>query len=111
MWLLPSGVPPSGVMNPPLLTSRGSVLGLPSAVTSQPGGVGRFSLALLRILPAATVVVAMSSRKGSPGLPGAAKAIGSVPRRAWAPKVGATWIPLADVVTMPIRPASTAIRA
>ena len=98
-------------MNPPLLTSRGSVLGLPSAVTSQPGGAGKFSLALLRILPAATVVVAMSSRKGSPGLPGAAKAMGSVPRRAWAPKVGATWMPLADVVTMPISPASTAIRA
>ena len=31
--------------------------------------------------------------------------------RAWAPWVGATWMPLAEVVTMPIRPASTAIRA
>ena len=81
----PPGVPPSGVMKPPLLTSRGSVLGSPSVVTSQPGGVGRFSLALLRILPAATVVVAMSSRNGSPGRPGAAKAIGSVPSRACAP--------------------------
>ena len=77
-------------MNSPLLTSRGSVLGFPSEVMSQPGGAGRFSLALLRILPAATVVVAMSSRKGSPGRPGAANAMGSVPRRAWAPNVGET---------------------
>ena len=98
-------------MKPPLLTSSGSVLGWPSLVTSQPCGVGRFSFALLRILPAATVVVAMSSRNGSPGLPGAAKAIGSVPRRACAPLVGETWMPLAEVVTMPISPASTAISA
>ena len=37
--------------------------------------------------------------------------MGSVPSRAWAPKVGATWMPLAEVATMPINPASTAIRA
>src|SRR5258707_6621341 len=96
-------------MNPPLLTSRGSALGLPSAVTSQPTGVGRFSLALLRILPAATVVVAMSSRNGSPGFPGAAKAMGSVPKRARAPWGGATWNPLAARVTLPSAPASRAL--
>ena len=44
-------------------------------------------------------------------VPGAPKAIGSVPSRAWAPKVGATWMPLAEVATMPIKPASTAINA
>src|SRR5258708_37874696 len=98
-------------MKPPLLPSSGSALGLPSAVTSQPGGVGNFSLALLRIFPAATVVVAMSSRNGSPGLPGAPNAIGSVPSRACAPLVGATWVPAAGVVTRPVRPASTALRA
>src|SRR4029453_3781487 len=65
-------------MKPPLLAARGSVLGCPSEVTSQPAGVGRFSLALLRILPAATVVVAMSSRKGWPGPPGPPKGGGAV---------------------------------
>src|SRR5260370_35523590 len=97
-------------MKPPLLTSSGSALGLPSAVTSQPGGVGNFSLALLRIFPAATVVVAMSSRNGSPGLPGAPTAIGAVPGRACGPLVGATWRPAADVGTRPVRPAPTATR-
>jgi len=41
-------------------------------------------------------------------LPGAAKAIGSVPRRACAPLVGAMLMPLAEVVAMPMKPASTA---
>ena len=85
------------------------MLGRPSLSSTQPSGVGRPSLALLRMRPAATVVVAMSSRKGWPSVVGAAKDHGSVPRRACLPKVGATWMPEALVQAMPISPAFAAI--
>src|SRR5215813_10928306 len=42
--------------------------------------------------PAATVVVAISSRNGGPSAAGAAKDQGSVPSFASLPKVGATWM-------------------
>src|SRR3954467_12259400 len=105
-----SGEPPSDVKNPPFSRATfGSLLGLPSLSSTQPAGVGKPSLALLRIRPAATVVVAMSSRKGTPSALGAAKDHGSVPRRACLPKVGATWMPEAEVQAMPISPSFAAI--
>src|SRR6266567_2775543 len=83
------------------LISRGSVLGSPSLFRTQPGGQGNPSFALLRIRPAATVVVAISSRNGRPWALGAAKDQGSVPSFASLPKVGATWMLEALVHAIP----------
>ena len=54
--------------------------------------------------PARPVMVA-----GDPQWKLAANDQGSVPSRAWRPKVGATWMPDADVQAMPMRPALAAI--
>ena len=59
--------------------------------------------------PAATVVVAMSNRNGTPSALGAANDHGSVPSRACLPKVGATWMPEAEVQAIPTSPCFAAI--
>ena len=51
----------------------------------------------------------MSSRNGTPSALGAANDHGSVPSLACLPKVGATWMPEAEVQAMPISPAFAAI--
>jgi hypothetical protein len=61
-------------------------------------------------LPAATVVVAMSSWKGGFFFAGAAKASGLVPITGSAPKVGTIDTPRVAEVTMPITPRSAAMR-
>jgi hypothetical protein len=85
------------------------VLGRPSWFSTQPGGHSSPSFALLRMRPAATVVVAMSNRNGRPSALGAANDQGSVPSLASLPKVGATWIDEALVHAMPISPSFAAI--
>jgi hypothetical protein len=60
--------------------------------------------------PAATVVVAISSRNGGSSAVGAANDHGSVPSFASLPKVGATWMLEAPVQAMPISPSFAAIK-
>ena len=79
--------------------------------STQPGGHSSPSFDLLRIRPAATVVVAMSSRNGRSSPDGAANDQGSVPSFASLPKVGATWMLEAEVHAMPISPCFAAISA
>jgi hypothetical protein len=62
-------------------------------------------------LPAATVVVAMSRRKGALRRAGAAKAIGFVPMTGSAPNVGTMAMPRVDAVARPMTPRSAAIFA
>ncbi len=85
------------------------MLGSPSLFRTQPGGQGSPSFPLLRMRPAATVVVAISSRNGGPSAVGAANDQGSVPSFASLPKVGATWMLEALVHAMPISPSFAAI--
>jgi len=62
-------------------------------------------------LPIATVEVAMSSTNGRLRPAGAANAIGLVPKRGSAAKVGTVAATVTPLVDSPIRPASAAIQA
>src|SRR5206468_9967432 len=77
--------------------------------TTQPGGSGLWFSLYTRTLPAATVVVAMSSSNGALHFAGAAKASGFVPMTGSAPKVGTMVTPRVAEVTKPITPRSAAI--
>jgi hypothetical protein len=61
--------------------------------------------------PSATVLVAMSRRKGRLRRPGAAKAMGLVPKRASRPKVGTMDALNTAVVETPMRPWPAALSA
>ena len=105
-------VPPSGVCVPPCssMTTVASVVGLPSASFAQPMGSGKFSLYLLRTLPPATVVVAISKLNVLLRLVGAAKAMGLVENFGSLPNVGATLRRAADVVAIPTKPSAAIMR-
>ena len=78
------------------------VVGTPSASMAQPAGISGWPLIMaLKIFPAATVVVAISSSQGFSSPPGTETQIGFVPRRGCLPCHGGT---SADAlhITMPI---------
>src|ERR1041385_7566424 len=86
----------------PLYASVVSVVGTPSRSNAQPAGIsGCWLRKALKIFPAATVVVAISSSQG----PGTDIQIGLVPRRPARPCQGGT-IGEALHITMPICPAA-----
>ena len=68
-----------------VLAAAESVVGLPSASSAQPAGMGLPSRAAAWILPMAVTVVEMSRMSGSSSPAGAAMTIGFVPSRLSAP--------------------------
>ena len=76
------------------------MMGVPAASATVPGGSSEPSRFAFRSLLTATVLVAMSSTKGCRSRAGAAMAMGLVPKRGSAPKVGRTDGPVA-VMHMP----------
>src|SRR5207247_5903436 len=94
--------PPSG-MGQPSIAAAVSVVGTPSGAMAQPAGmVGSPLMDALKILPMATVVVAISRSHWSG--PGSDMQIGLVPNRFSLPCHGAT-SGEALHIRMPIRPA------
>ena len=93
------------------MPSRASVTVRPSPSTTQPGGSGQPFRSCTLILPAAVVVVAMSSTKGWLRPAGAAKAIGFVPSTGTAPRVGTMLTWRVALVTSPTAPRAAAMRA
>src|SRR5512140_2705944 len=83
-----------------------SVVGTPDVSIAQPAGIcGAPSKNALKILPTATVVVAMSSSHGRPASPGTDTQIGLVPTRPSHPCQGGT-MGLALHITTPIKPSA-----
>src|SRR5579863_8861660 len=93
-------------MSRPFSAVSVEVVGTPSESMAQPDGICGWPLIIaLKIFPAATVVVAISSSHGCSSPPGTDMQMGLVPRRGSLPCHGGTRAEALHI-TMPIGPAA-----